>query len=151
MTVVTNIRIGRWRLASPTTAWLLAALIVALLATFAALAAAAHDLTLSDFWNNLVIVVAIAVIGLLVAVRQPRNPIGWICLAMVVLSALGYATKGVIVQNGRLAAPCSGTGCESQQESCGVVWRTATQLQNDDDCGRGLAPAPEPVTVQARD
>jgi len=61
-----------WRLASPAVAWLLAALVVVLLAGYTVLAAATRELTFaSNFWTGVLIIVAITPIGLLVAARQP--------------------------------------------------------------------------------
>jgi hypothetical protein len=71
-------------------AWLLAALIVVMLACYVVLAVATHELTSgSDFWDNVLVIVPITAIGLLVAARQPGNPIGWIALAEGVLFSLG--------------------------------------------------------------
>jgi hypothetical protein len=58
-------------------AWLLAALVVVLLADYAVLATATHELTFgSNFWTNVLVIVPFAAVGLLVAARQPGNPIG---------------------------------------------------------------------------
>jgi hypothetical protein len=70
-------------------AWLLAALIVVLLAGYAVLAAATHELTFGRFWSDVLVIVPIAAIGLLVAARQPGNPIGWIVLGEAVLVSAG--------------------------------------------------------------
>ena len=89
MTGVAGTRTPSRRLASAAVAWLLAVLIVVLLVGFAVLAAATHELTFGDFWSNVLAFVPAAAVGLLVAARQPGNPIGWICLAVAVLGALG--------------------------------------------------------------
>ena len=68
---------------------LLAVLTVVLLAGFAVLADATHELTFGDFWSNVLAFVPVAAVGLLVAARQPGNPIGWIYLGVAVLGALG--------------------------------------------------------------
>jgi hypothetical protein len=87
---MTGTRTPSRRLASPTVAWLLASLIVVLLAGYTVLAAATHELTSgSDFWANVLIIVPVTAIGLLVATRQPSNPTGWIALAEAVLCSLG--------------------------------------------------------------
>jgi len=70
-------------------AWLLATLSVVMLAGYAVLAAAAHELTFGSFWSNVLVIVPVTAIGLLVAARQPGNPIGWIALVEGVLCALG--------------------------------------------------------------
>ncbi len=90
MAEVAETRTPGWRLASPTAAWLLAALTVVLLVGYAVLSAATHELTFgSGFWTNTLIIVSVTAVGLLVAARQPGNPIGWICLAEGVLFSLG--------------------------------------------------------------
>ncbi len=72
MTVVAGSRTPGGRIASPAVAWLLAGLVVVLLAGYAVLATATHELTFgSNFWNNVLIIVPITAIGLLVAARQP--------------------------------------------------------------------------------
>jgi hypothetical protein len=70
-------------------AWLLAALIVVLLVGCAVLSAATHELTFGRYWSNALLIVPLTAVGLLVAARQPDNPIGWICLAEAVLFSLG--------------------------------------------------------------
>jgi hypothetical protein len=58
-------------------AWLLAALVVVLLAGYAVLATATHELTFgSNFWTNVLVIVPIAAAGLLVAARQPGTRSG---------------------------------------------------------------------------
>jgi hypothetical protein len=89
VTVVAGTRRRGWRLAPPVVGWLLAVLVVVLLACYAVLAAAAHELTFSRFWVNVVVIVPVAAVGWLVAARQPGNPIGWIFLAESVLFSLG--------------------------------------------------------------
>jgi hypothetical protein len=70
-------------------AWLLAGLVAVMLAGYAVLAAATHELTFGTFWTTVIVVVPVAAIGWLVAARQPANPIGWIFLAEAVLLSLG--------------------------------------------------------------
>ncbi len=89
MTGVAGARAPNRRLASSVVAWLLAVLIVVLLAGFAALSSATHELTFGDFWSNVLAFVPAAAVGLLVAYRQPGNPIGWIYLGVAVLGTLG--------------------------------------------------------------
>ena len=87
---IAGTRTPSWRLVSPAVAWLLAALIVVLLAGYAVLAAVTHELTFaSNFWLNVLVIAPVAAVGLLVAARQPGNPIGWIFLAEAVLYSLG--------------------------------------------------------------
>jgi len=92
VTVVAGSRTPGGRIASPAVAWLLAGLVVVLLAGYAVLATATHELTFgSNFWNNVLIIVPITAIGLLVAARQPGNPIGWMSLAEAVVLSIGCA------------------------------------------------------------
>ena len=89
MTEVAGTRASGWPLASPVVAWLLAALVVVLLAGYALLAAATHELTFGIYWSNALPIVPLAAVGLLVAARQPGNPIGWMALAEAALISLG--------------------------------------------------------------
>jgi hypothetical protein len=61
------------------------ALLVALLAAFVLVSLAARQLSPGDVWSAsplLVLVVAAAAVGTVVARHQPRNPIGWILLGI---------------------------------------------------------------------
>ena len=79
MTAVAGSRTPGGRIASPTVVWLLAGLVVVLLAGYAVLATVTHELTFgSSFWTNALVIMSFAAVGLLVAARQPGNPIGWI-------------------------------------------------------------------------
>jgi hypothetical protein len=90
VTEVAGTRTPNRRLAPTVVAWLLAGLIVALLAGYAVLAVTTHELTFgSNFWTNVLTIVPVTVIGLLVADGQPGNPIGWMALAEGVLCSLG--------------------------------------------------------------
>ena len=58
-------------------------------------------------WLSLLSTLTYALVGALVASRHPRNPIGWLCSGVAVLTALslfayGYGTAG---KSGRLALP----------------------------------------------
>jgi hypothetical protein len=77
------------RLTSPGTAAALATLTLLCLAAFVPLAIAARELSFSQFWSNVLIVLPLAAVGLVVARRQPRNPIGWLFLILTVLNAIG--------------------------------------------------------------
>jgi hypothetical protein len=48
-----------------------------------------HQLTTSGTWSGIAIVVMYAGVGLVVARRQPRNPIGWLLLVFIALYVLG--------------------------------------------------------------
>jgi hypothetical protein len=82
--MTTKLAARRFRLASPATATTLGALAVALDAVAIPLA----QLTVLDVGSDLLNLV-FAGVGVLVARRQPRNPIGWILLIFIVLAQLG--------------------------------------------------------------
>jgi len=67
----------RRRLALPTTAITLGALTLALFVLYVTLAHLTHQLTVSQVTPNLGIL-ALPILGVVVARRQPANPIGWI-------------------------------------------------------------------------
>jgi hypothetical protein len=92
----------RTRLAPPSVAAALAILTLVFLAALVPLTIAARELSLSQFWSNLVIVVPLSVVGLVVARRQPRNPIGWLFLVLTVFSAVGLAAGAYAVLAYRL-------------------------------------------------
>jgi hypothetical protein len=89
--------VRRFGLLSPRTATALGVLVLVLaIATFT-LKGFAHQLTGSGTWSGIAIVVMYAGVGLVVARRQPRNPIGWLLLLFIALYVLGagaveYAT-----------------------------------------------------------
>ena len=78
---------GRFRLASPAAANILGMAGLALLLATAPLAAMTHRLTVSNVGSDIVLFLAFAGVGLVVARRQPRNPVGWILLGFAVLLA----------------------------------------------------------------
>ena len=75
----------RFRLASPRTAVVLGALTLVLAVTYMPLAYPARDV--SDGWDVLLALLAFAVPGVVVARRQPGNPIGWILIGLGMLGA----------------------------------------------------------------
>jgi signal transduction histidine kinase len=96
-------------------AWSLAALAVLLMVAGLAsdLVAFAQGASQAWFpphqWLSLLSVVTYALVGALVASRHPRNPVGWICCVVAVLTGLslfadGYGLAG---QSGRLSLPLS--------------------------------------------
>ena len=85
--MTTEVAARRFRLASPAraTATVLGALVLVLLAAFVPLSAAARQLTPSEAWaasSTLVIAVACAGVGVVVAWHQPRNVLGWLFLGI---------------------------------------------------------------------
>lgn len=65
-----------------------------LLVAAVALSILAHQFAWSDVPQLFLIVIPFAVVGVVVARRQPRNPIGWILLA-IVLALLGSGDAGL--------------------------------------------------------
>src|SRR5580700_2893615 len=77
------------RLASPATASVLGALLLVLAAATLTLKGFDHQLTTSGTGWGFAIVFIYGGVGLVVARRQPRNPIGWLLLIFIVLYLLG--------------------------------------------------------------
>jgi hypothetical protein len=75
----------RFRPASPRTAVVLGALALVLAVVYVPLAYPARDV--SDGWDVLLALLAFAVPGVVVARRQPGNPIGWILIGLGMLGA----------------------------------------------------------------
>jgi hypothetical protein len=103
---MTSATMGRLRLAPRMIVVLLAAVMVALLAFLVVSGALAGTLTLGKLGaaaSLLAIVLVIAVVGLVVAVHQPRNPIGWLLAgeaAFVLLSVAGGAYANLVYRLG---------------------------------------------------
>ena len=81
-------RAGRFRLASPVTATVLGALALVLMAVAIVLSGLVHQLSIVGSGPIVPIVVVYAGVGVVVARRQPRNPIGWILIGFIVLFLL---------------------------------------------------------------
>jgi hypothetical protein len=67
---------------------ILTALDVVLAAAWIPLASFARQLTVGNAVNEVVVIVGYLFVGALVARRQPRNPIGWLLLVVVLFTAL---------------------------------------------------------------
>jgi hypothetical protein len=84
----------RFRLLSPLTATVLGVLALVLLAAAVALSSLVHQLSILGAGPVVFVAVIYVGVGVVVARRQPRNPIGWILLAFIVLfifsSAVGF-------------------------------------------------------------
>jgi hypothetical protein len=91
----------RSQMAAPVVAaWSLGVLIILLCAALVPLAFAAQEAE-SDI-AVVVIVMSLASVGLVVARRQPGNPLGWMFLALAALSALGSCAGAYAVLSYRL-------------------------------------------------
>jgi hypothetical protein len=78
----------RFRLASPTTAVFVGVLTLALMAVDIPLEAAIHTLSPSNAWE-LELVLPFTLVGGVVARREPRNPMGWLLLAVSLVTVVG--------------------------------------------------------------
>ena len=85
--VSADVGAGRFRLASPRTALVLGMLALLLLIVAVPLSVLAHQFTSNGLFPFLVML-PFAGVGLVVAVRQARNPIGWILLACALVMAV---------------------------------------------------------------
>lgn len=81
-------------------AWSLGVLIVLFCAALVPLASAAREAE-SDI-AILIILMSLAPVGIVVARRQPGNPLGWMFLALAALSALGVSAGAYAVLSYRL-------------------------------------------------
>ena len=90
----------RSRMAGPVAAWSLGVLIVLLCAALVPLAFAAREAK-SDI-VVVIIMMSLAPVGIVVARRQPGNPLGWMILAVAALSALGVSAGAYAVLSYRL-------------------------------------------------
>jgi hypothetical protein len=90
------------RLLSPGTATVLGVLVVVLATATLTLAGFDHQLTISATGSGVAIVLMYAGVGLVVARRQPRNPIGWLLLIFTVLYVLGAGASYYAVLRYRL-------------------------------------------------
>jgi hypothetical protein len=87
----------RFRLASPATATVLGALVLALAVAEVALSLLARDFAVSGNGAGLVAVLVYAAVGVVVARQQPRNPIGWIMAAGALVAAINQDVKLYLV------------------------------------------------------
>jgi hypothetical protein len=78
----------RFRLASPTTATVMAILVLILMAVALVLNGLVHQLSILGSGPIVPVVVIYAAVGFIVARRQPRNPIGWILIGFIQLFLL---------------------------------------------------------------
>jgi MFS family permease len=103
----------RFRLASPATATVLGAVALVLAAAALALAGPVHQLSILSQGPVIPTVVIYAGVGVVVARRQPRNPIGWILIGFIVLILLSSIAGWYAVLYYRLGhhgLPLAGVG-----------------------------------------
>jgi len=87
----TEVAARRVRAASPVAATALGVLTLMLLAVALALSGLEHQLSILGTGPIIPVVVAYVGVGVIVARRQPRNPIGWILLAFILLFVFSAA------------------------------------------------------------
>ena len=97
--MTTKVTVGRFGLASPATATVLGAVVLALVALSIPLAGLVHQLTIPVEAAAVAPVLASGLVGVVVARHQPRNPVGWILIFFAVLVMLSldagyYAVLG---------------------------------------------------------
>jgi hypothetical protein len=91
-----------FRLASPATATIIGALVLVLAVATTTLTGLAHQLTIRDVVSGLVFVLIYGGVGVVVARRQPRNPVGWMLLIFTVLYLLAGGASYYAVLHYRL-------------------------------------------------
>ena len=82
----------RLRAAPPGLAWVLGGAVVVLAAAAVVLSALAGQLSI-NITAGVVIVLTFAGVGLVIAWRQPRNPVGWLMVAFTLVYVLGAAAN----------------------------------------------------------
>ena len=97
-----KVTVHRFRLLSPGTATVLGVLVLVLAIATLTLMGFDHQLTIRSTGSGVAIVLMYAGVGLVVARRQPRNPIGWLLLIFTVLYVLGAGASYYAVLGYRL-------------------------------------------------
>jgi hypothetical protein len=87
----------RIRLASPVTALVLGVLVLLLAAALIPLSIVAHENPVTTTSIGLAIALPFAAVGVVVARRQPRNPLGWLMFAPAVCFLAGADAGGYVV------------------------------------------------------
>jgi len=80
--------VGRSRLATPTTALVLGLLTLLLEGVDVPLEDQIHTLSFGNYGFQLVFILPFALVGMLVARREPRNPMGWLLVAVALVELL---------------------------------------------------------------
>ena len=97
-----EVTVRRFRLLSPGTATVLSVLVLVLAVATLTLTGFDHQLTIRITGSGAAIVLMYAGVGLVVARRQPRNPIGWLLLIFTVLYVFGAGASYYAVLRYRL-------------------------------------------------
>jgi len=88
---------GRSRLATPTTALVLGLLTLLLEAVDVPLEDQIHTLSFGNYGFQLVFIVPFTLVGVLVARREPRNPMGWLLIAVALVEVLASVASDYAV------------------------------------------------------
>lgn len=81
------------RFASPTAARVAGIAVALMLVAYAPVQALAHQLTFSDFLTPFAIFAPCAIVGYVVALHRPKNPIGWLLLIGIGAGVLGSGAQ----------------------------------------------------------
>src|ERR1700721_3870496 len=113
------VAVRRFGLLSPRTATALGVVVLVLTIATGTLKGFDHQLTTRGTWSGIAIVVMYAGVGLVVARRQPRNPIGWPLLVFIALYVLGagaveYAVLAYSLGHRGLPLPAAAGGLGSR-------------------------------------
>jgi hypothetical protein len=100
--VPTEVAGRRPRVGAPAAATVLGGLVLALAAATLALTSIVRQFTAHHLGPGIVIVLIYAGVGVVIARRQPRNPIGWLLITFVLLYVLGAAATNYAVLAYRL-------------------------------------------------
>ena len=95
----------RFALAAPRTAAVLGTLAVVLLMASLPLSGFSHQLTFNDTSGGIGTTLFFGGVGVVVARRQPRNPVGWLLLGLVLLAGLSVDAGYYAVLGYRLGHP----------------------------------------------
>ncbi|HEY8047451.1 MAG TPA: hypothetical protein VIF35_24540 [Streptosporangiaceae bacterium] len=87
----------RFRIAAPVTATILGGVVLVLAAVTLTLVTLVRQLTVHHIGPGIAIVVIYAGVGVVIARRQPRNPIGWLLILFVLMYVLGAAATNYAV------------------------------------------------------
>jgi hypothetical protein len=92
----------RFRIAAPVTATILGGVVLVLAAVTLTLVSLVRQLTVHHIGPGIAIVLIYAGVGVVIARRQPRNPIGWLLILFVLMYVLGAAATNYAVLAYRL-------------------------------------------------
>ena len=89
--------VGRFRLVTPATALVLGLLTLLLEAVDVPLEAQIHTLSFGNYGFQLVFIVPFTLVGVVVARREPHNPMGWLLMAVALVEVLASVASDYTV------------------------------------------------------